>query len=71
MRQEVAIEGQRLKGQAASLQQQWHAAQAGKARHHDDPEYTDFCHRVDEMRRKYLTAERPHIGWAIIATLNE
>jgi hypothetical protein len=49
----------------------WRAAQTWKARHHDDPKYADFCQRVDDMRREYLTEERPYIGWAIIATINE
>jgi cyclopropane fatty-acyl-phospholipid synthase-like methyltransferase len=49
----------------------WRTAQAWKARHHDDPEYADFCQMVDDMRREYLVEERPHIGWAIIATINE
>jgi ubiquinone/menaquinone biosynthesis C-methylase UbiE len=49
----------------------WRAAQAWKARHHDDPEYADFCQMVDDMRREYLREERPYIGWAIIATINE
>jgi hypothetical protein len=26
---------------------------------------------VDDMRREYLVEERPHIGWAIVATINE
>ncbi len=40
----------------------WRTAQAWKARHHDNPEYADFCQMVADMRREYLSELRPHIG---------
>jgi hypothetical protein len=49
----------------------WRAFQAWKARHHDTLEYADFCQQVADMRHDYLSQARPHIGWALIAAINE
>ncbi len=49
----------------------WRAAHAWTTRHADDPEFTDFQQMVASMRDDYLTKERPHIGWAIVTTINE
>jgi hypothetical protein len=40
----------------------WRAFHAWKARHHDNPEYTDFCQLVADMRHEYLSEAQPHIS---------